>query len=63
MKTIKDLRLSAALGILEEFQAQLRQRLKYGDTQDTTWDEVRDLYYTIRNEYAHLDLLDYEDED
>lgn len=63
MKTVKDMRLEAALAILEEFQIQLRQKVKYGDTPTTTWEAVREMYYEIRNEHAHLDLLDYEEED
>jgi hypothetical protein len=44
--------------MINEWEMQLRQKLKYGDTPTTTWEDVREMYYAIRNEYIQIDLLD-----
>jgi hypothetical protein len=32
--------------------------MKYGETPAATWEEVREMYYGIRNELLQVDLLD-----
>lgn len=61
-RTINELTLTRLRMLIHDWEMQLRQKVKYGETSDTTWEEVREMYYEIRNDYAQLDLLDYEED-
>lgn len=59
-KTIDELTLTRLRMLIEEWERLLRQKVKYGETPTTTWDEVREMYFEIRNEFMYLDLMDEE---
>lgn len=42
--------IDEAYSFMHEFDAKLRQLYKYNEKQETTWLEVRELWYTIMRE-------------
>lgn len=58
--TLNELKLIRLSSMIHEWEMQLRAKVKYGDTQGTTWDDVREMYYSIREEFLHIDLMNEE---
>lgn len=46
--------------LLLDFEEQLRSKAKYTEPNETTWEEVRDWYHQIRNEYMVIDLMEFD---
>jgi hypothetical protein len=56
--TLEELKAQRLSSLIEYWEARLRQVMKYGETPAATWEEVREMYYGIRNELLQVDLLD-----
>lgn len=55
--TIAEIKAREMSRMLHEWELQLRSKCKYSEETTCTWDDVRELYYAIRNEYLVIDLL------
>lgn len=57
-QTLEEFKAQQTRRLLIDFEEQLRSRAKYADPDETTWQEVRDWYHSIRNEYLVIDLME-----